>query len=711
MTPARTTPRRTRTLSKKSTVKAPAAVPVPRPHTAQQTPVGEQTAAVLQLAADPALADAADRTADVLTLAEDQALAVLERTVETADRKQTPAERWAGETDRARREKTDTAAHTQADALIKDATAHTGALLAGAGERATAVRDRAEQEAGQSDSAAETRALALAGDVTATAEKQASEALAGANNQVTKVLTSAERDAEILRRQAAHDLADIQEQVADARLTLQHTRSRAVADREQAEQDLTGMRELAAKVQRDATSAADRTLTDARVEAEQIRIRAAQTAREILRTAKEQADQARIEAEEAASRLTETARAEADGIREEAARQTADLRERGQEAVRRLREEAEQTLAEQARLAKAARERADAEAERIVNLADGHAATVTAEADKAVCAAQEQVSEAEDRLKALRAEQARKEAAEAARRQSRQRRVWRWWQRMIPRLLPRIALWAGVAYTAHGEHALAVMAGADDMLAWLLAVCVDVWVIASTRAKARQEIIVSLAVMLFCQIAALLAELHILGVHQNPHGQWRVQWGLAVPLAMVVPVVIWRVHALMDHSGDAHDEHPAPTGVPDAPTDTTVVAHEDTEPRPPHGGHPAPSAHDTQPSVADARGARSPEREITAGGGTSSARRALPAGAGAQAGAHDRALLSDAALMYARKACVRPLYDALGRRPRAAEIHTVLTERGLLTGEPAQTRSTCQRVREAIETDESGLKPTVRLRD
>ncbi|WP_033821019.1 hypothetical protein [Kitasatospora sp. MBT63] len=69
--------------------------------------------------------------------------------------------------------------------------------------------------------------------------------------------------------------------------------------------------------------------------------------------------------------------------------------------------------------------------------------------------------------------------------------------------------------------------------------------------------------------------------------------------------------------------------------------------------------------------------------------------------------MSDAALMLARKAAVRPLYDALNRRPKASEIHAALTAHNLLTGTEQQTRSTCQRVRDAIEADEPTLKRTV----
>ncbi|MFD0351972.1 hypothetical protein ACFQ0M_49150 [Kitasatospora aburaviensis] len=262
------------------------------------------------------------------------------------------------------------------------------------------------------------------------------------------------------------------------------------------------------------------------------------------------------------------------------------------------------------------------------------------------------------------------------------------------------------------------MAGINTWLAWLFPVAVDVWVVAATRAHAKAhtederkritwEVVTALVVMMACQIAALLAELHIFGVAPR-NGEWRVQWGLAVPLAMVVPVVIWRVHALMGHGPSAHA---APAAQPDAHTahtETTGGAHDGPNPRPPHGGQPLPTAHGILLPAQAVHAERSHEREITAGGGTNGAHRALPSAHPQNADAHPSSALTGAALMYARKALVRPLYDALGRRPRVAEIHAALTAKGLLTGDEKTTRSTCQRVRDAVEEAEPALKPAVR---
>ncbi|MFF2080607.1 hypothetical protein ACFVXG_38315 [Kitasatospora sp. NPDC058162] len=650
----------------------------------------------------------------ILDLANDQADLIRQDTAQVAQE---------------RREEADAAAHAEADRLLEEATERAGALLADAEQRAATVRSKAEGDAARIVADAEEQARRVAAGITALAQEQAA-----------KVVGEAEREVEATLRRAAGDLADVQEQVDDVRHQLERTREKAAADRALAERDLTGARELAATVQRDAATAADRTLTEATTEAEAIRSRAADTAREILRAAAEQAEETRTEADATAGRVTEAARVEADTVREdaavaarqlrddaeaeahelreEAAQQAADLRERGQKAVQRQREdaqaaidEAKRAAGEQLRQASAVRGKAESDSQRLLNTARKEAEQVTADALA-------ELAETEQHVAELRAEQRQLEQKRADRQTGRLRRAWRWWEANIPKLLPKLALWAGVAYTAAGEHHLAVMAGIDDVLAWLFPVAVDVWVVAATRAHAKAhteeereritwEVVTALVVMMACQIASLLAELHIFGVEPRD-GEWRVKWGLAVPLAMVVPVVIWRVHALMGHGPSAHGKPADDATAPVAPAAQPDGVHEDPTPRPPHGGQPLPTAHGDLPSAQGTHGERSSEREIVAGGGTSDAHRALPPAHPQDADAHPAPAMSDAALLYARKALVRSLYDVLGRRPRASEIHAVLTAKGLLSGDERKTRSTCQRVRDAVEDAEPALKPSVR---
>ncbi|WP_030237367.1 hypothetical protein [Streptomyces sp. NRRL S-350] len=621
---------------------------------------------------------------------------------------------------RIEREKSTAEAEAQADQLVEDATQRASELLAEATSAADTVRTQAAAEAASLVAEAERRARAAAETITEEADAQA-----------RRLLADAERAAKQATAKGADDLADLQGRIEAANRYLETVRSRTAEARAEADDLVADRRRQADEIHRTAVTAAETALTEAAQAAETIRTTAAETARQMVAEADAQANQARQDAEENRERLTEAARREADGIREEAAeaaqllreevaaeaheireeaaREAAEIRERGTEAVQRLREQAEATIAEELRKAAAARGRAESESERAINTAKREADRILADADNRVEEADRHVREAAAAVKALRQEQQRREAAEAARRQGKIRKAWRWGQEQVPAFLRTTVLVAGIAYTAQREHQLAAMSGVNDALAWLIAVCVDAWVLASARSKVHKEMAIALGVMATCQVAAILADFHLLGTTQNSDGQWRVHWAVAVPLALVVPVVIWRVHALMDHAkdgrGGAHGEQ-RPPAAPGGPlVDGPDAGHDDLPSRPQASVENLPNAQAVLLPAQAAHGERSHERAISAGEGPASAHPELPASAGGPVDAHGAQVMSDAALMLARKAAVRPLYDALQGRPTAKQIYATLFAKGLVTGTEESARNTCQRVRDAIETDEPHLKP------
>ncbi|MFF2566459.1 ATP synthase F0 subunit B, partial [Kitasatospora sp. NPDC058060] len=425
-----------------------------------------------------------------------------------------------------------------------------------------------------------------------------------------------------------------------------------------------------------------------------------------------EADTARDEAAAAADRIREDAETEAAELREEAGRQAAELRRRGLSEAQELQddaqaqiEQARQRAGEQLRQAGSVRGKAEADVQRLLVAARRDAEQVTATALAELAETQEQVA-------ALRAEQEQLDQRRAQRQQ-------RWWRRtlrraaanrarLVPFLLTRAVLGAGLAYTSYKEHALAVTAGMHSALAWLLAVCLDGWVVAATRSKLQREMRIALAVMVLCQIAAILTDLHVLGVEKNADGQWRLQGWMAIPLATVVPIAIWRVHEIIDHAKGAHGEPATAAAGPAGPAGQPDGAHDGPAPRPSHGGQPLPTAHGELIPAQSVYVPRSPEREITAGGGTSSAHRALTGTHPQDTDAHPTETLSGPALTYARRATVRQLYTTLDRRPLVSEIHAALTAKRLITGDEKTTRSTCQRLRADVEKAEPALAPAVR---
>ncbi|GAA5078719.1 hypothetical protein [Streptomyces similanensis] len=102
------------------------------------------------------------------------------------------------------------------------------------------------------------------------------------------------------------------------------------------------------------------------------------------------------------------------------------------------------------------------------------------------------------------------------------------------RTLLAVALVAGIAVTAAGEWELARQVGISRTVAPLLAVVIDVYVLAAVRAAKGRDIAAALTMMGGAQVAA-----HLLRT-----GHISASVALVAAVSLVAPVVIWRVHAL-----------------------------------------------------------------------------------------------------------------------------------------------------------------------
>ncbi|CAM5332654.1 hypothetical protein [Streptomyces aurantiogriseus] len=102
------------------------------------------------------------------------------------------------------------------------------------------------------------------------------------------------------------------------------------------------------------------------------------------------------------------------------------------------------------------------------------------------------------------------------------------------RALLTLALVAGIAVTAAGEWELARQVGIAPVVAPLLAVVIDVYVIAAVRAGQGRDVVAALAMMGGAQVAAHLLSTRHIGSSV----------ALVAAVSLVAPVVIWRVHAL-----------------------------------------------------------------------------------------------------------------------------------------------------------------------
>lgn len=129
-----------------------------------------------------------------------------------------------------------------------------------------------------------------------------------------------------------------------------------------------------------------------------------------------------------------------------------------------------------------------------------------------------------------------------------------------------ISLVAGVGYTASAEYNLARAIGSPVPVAVLLPLALDVYVVAAIRRNRGRDIALSLLLMGVAQVSAHMLESRVV----------QVSVPLVVAVSLLIPLVIWRVHALavlpqklQTKTGTAPGTEPAPTvervPVPDTP--------------------------------------------------------------------------------------------------------------------------------------------------
>ena len=116
---------------------------------------------------------------------------------------------------------------------------------------------------------------------------------------------------------------------------------------------------------------------------------------------------------------------------------------------------------------------------------------------------------------------------------------------MIPaKWLANVSLAAGVAFTATAEYSLARRLGAQEVVAVMLPVAIDAYAIAALKRFRAFDIFLSLALMCAAQVSA-----HLLDAHVMPVNGW-----LVAVVSLLVPVAIWRTHALARSEDDVPAE-------------------------------------------------------------------------------------------------------------------------------------------------------------
>ncbi|MYW66288.1 hypothetical protein GTY65_19845 [Streptomyces sp. SID8379] len=106
---------------------------------------------------------------------------------------------------------------------------------------------------------------------------------------------------------------------------------------------------------------------------------------------------------------------------------------------------------------------------------------------------------------------------------------------------------AGLAYTAIAEYELARRLGAEPYIAVMLPMSIDCYVIAALKWFKALDVAMSLVLMCAAQVAA----------HALEAGVVEVSLDLVVVVSVLVPVALWRTHALARGEEDHADPEPA----------------------------------------------------------------------------------------------------------------------------------------------------------
>ncbi|MFH8369175.1 hypothetical protein [Streptomyces sp. NPDC018031] len=118
--------------------------------------------------------------------------------------------------------------------------------------------------------------------------------------------------------------------------------------------------------------------------------------------------------------------------------------------------------------------------------------------------------------------------------------------------LTRISLAAGIAFTATAEYELARTLGAEKPIAVMLPLAIDAYVVAALRWFRPLDIALSLTLMGAAQVAAHLLDAEVV----------QVDIPMVVVVSLLVPVAIWRTHALARDA--THPARPGPDPAPAA---------------------------------------------------------------------------------------------------------------------------------------------------
>lgn len=245
------------------------------------------------------------------------------------------------------------------------------------------------------------------------------------------------------------------------------------------------------------------------------------------------------------------------------------------------------------------------------------------------------------------------------------------------KILLTLALLAGIAVTAYSEWQLALQVGIHPAVAPLFPVSIDVYLVSSVRAGQGRDIAASLLVMGGAQVSAHLLTTNVVSVSIP----------LVAAVSLLVPVTVWRVHALARAGREPGITMPSGTVMADTAKPEPML----TQPTMSVSRAAVPVA---EPAMAKipASPIELPQRAVNAA--------ATPPDVVTTRVSPEAEKAAQSPQKLSADQIVRALYDELGdRRPGTAHIRDALKAAGLPCSD-----GTCRSARQRVEAREPELK-------
>lgn len=248
----------------------------------------------------------------------------------------------------------------------------------------------------------------------------------------------------------------------------------------------------------------------------------------------------------------------------------------------------------------------------------------------------------------------------------------------------RVVIAGAVGLTASGEYSLAKMVGFAPLSAWLLPLVIDVYVIQAFRR--HRDIPPAIGLTIAANVIYHLAAVGMFGL--TPSG--KPEWWLIAVVASVASLILWRMHLMIAPPRARKARREAAVGIEDERPLERII------------GAQVERADDARVGqVLSAQIERPVSAQVERVGRAQIERPQKPAAERVERAQRKPKKSAAKSVAERRRESVRALYVDLGKRPEWTEIRDALVVAKL--ADKTISRSSCQRIRDAIEADHPEL--------